>query len=245
MIVVIGHLDVDPTDRDGFVRLSQESVRQARGAEGCFHFAVTADPLCAGRVDVAERWRDRPTLEAFRGSGPADDLADAVRAFHVEEIVVPDTDEDQSDLRTTDREDTAVEIRALLEERERAVAAKDPAPLAARFADGLDSFGVTPPQRVRGRDPLVEGMQAWLDGYASDITYAVHDLRVTSEGSLAVAAFVYRVTGTLHGGSDVDMWVRSTGVLRRGEDGRWALTHQHESVPWDPATGQGILAPDG
>ncbi|WP_435202675.1 SgcJ/EcaC family oxidoreductase [Janibacter sp. GS2] len=245
MIVVVGHLDVDPADRDRFVRLSQESVRRARDTEGCLHFAVTADPLCAGRVDVAERWRDRPALEAFRGSGPAGDLGDAVQAFHVEEVEVPEAAEEHSGRRTTDRRDTDAEIRALLEERVQAVAAKDPAPLAARFADGLDSFGVLPPHRVRGRDTLVEGTQAWFDGYASDIAYGVHDLRIISEGGLAVTAFVYRVTGTLHGGSDVDMWVRSTGVLRRGEDGRWVLTHQHESVPWDPTTGQGVLTPDG
>lgn len=142
-------------------------------------------------------------------------------------------------------DDVEDEIRALLEERVEAVAAKDAATLGTRLADELDTFGVTPPHRVRGRDTLVEGLQAWFDGYASDITYQVHNLRVTSEGRLAVAAFVYRVTGTLLDGSAVDMWVRATGVLRREDDGRWVLTHQHESVPWDPATGQGVLTPDG
>lgn len=133
------------------------------------------------------------------------------------------------------------EIRALLEERVQAVAAKDAPSLAARFADDLDSFDVTPPQRTRGRSALVEGLEAWLDGYDSEITYAVHDLRVTSAGGLAVAAFVYRVTGTLRGGSDVDMWVRATEAWQRDAAGRWMLVHQHESVPWDPETGQGIL----
>lgn len=234
MIVVMGHVDVDPGSRERFVELSQEAVRQARAADGCLHFAVTADPLDPGRVDIAERWRDRVTLEAFRGAGPEDESAEAIRAFHVEEIAVPGN---------VDQDGTEAEIRALLEERVRAVAAKDSATLAARFDDDLDSFGVLPPYRVLGREPQVEGMQAWLDGYESDIGYDVWDLRVVADADLAVAAFVYRVTGVLRGGTDVDMSVRATAAFQRGADGRWVLTHQHESVPWDPETGKGVLAP--
>lgn len=140
--------------------------------------------------------------------------------------------------------DTEAEIRALLDERVGAVATKDLETLVARFAEDIDSFGVTPPQRSVGREVLVEGTRAWLDFYPSTIDYRVHDLSVFSEGGLAVAAFVYRVRGRLRGGGDVDMWVRATAVLRR-EHERWVLVHQHESVPWDPETGQGLLTPEG
>ncbi|EAQ00133.1 hypothetical protein JNB_08179 [Janibacter sp. HTCC2649] len=36
------------------------------------------------------------------------------------------------------------------------------------------------------------------------------------------------------------MWVRATLGFER-LDGRWIVTHDHESVPWDPETGQGVL----
>lgn len=233
MIAVLGHLEVDPADRDRLLDLSQEAVRQARTTEGCLHFAVTPDPLDPSRVDVAERWRDRPSLEAFRGAGTEGELGAAIRSAHVEEVETPERDDPG----------TAAEIRALLDERARAVAEKDVATLAARFGNDLDSFGVTPPQREQGLEGLVEGTRAWLDSYSSPIDYEVHDLQVTSDGGLAVAAFVYRVTGTLRTGTEVDMWVRATDVLRRGDGGRWVVVHQHESVPWDPETGQGLLAP--
>ena len=132
------------------------------------------------------------------------------------------------------------EVRALLDERVAAVTAKDPAPLLARMADELDSFGVTPPHRVRGRDAMAAGLQAWFAGYASNIGYAVHELEVRADGDLAVATFVYAVSGTLRSGDEVDMWVRATLCCIR-RDGRWVVTHDHESVPWDPHTGQGIL----
>ncbi len=40
------------------------------------------------------------------------------------------------------------------------------------------------------------------------------------------------------------MWVRATLGCRR-IDGRWLITHDHESVPFDPASGQALtdLAP--
>ena len=234
MITVIGHLEVDPAERERLLDLSQDAVRQARATEGCLHFAVTPDPLDPGRVNVAERWRERQALEDFRGAGAEGERGAAIRNAHVEEIVAPEPDDS----------DTEAQIRALLDDRVRAVAAGDVESLAARLGEDIDSFGVTPPSRSVGKDDLVEGLQAWLDGYSSTIDYRVHDLTVASEGGLAVAAFRYRVTGTLRAGPDVDMWVRATAVLRRGDDGSWVIVHQHESVPWDPETGQGVLTPD-
>ena len=38
------------------------------------------------------------------------------------------------------------------------------------------------------------------------------------------------------------MWVRATAVLQR-RAGRWLVVHQHESVPWDPTTDQGVMRP--
>jgi ketosteroid isomerase-like protein len=49
--------------------------------------------------------------------------------------------------------------------------------------------------------------------------------------------FVYHVSGTLKTGGEIDMWVRATLGLER-TDGGWQIVHDHESVPFDPATGQ-------
>nr|WP_083784443.1 nuclear transport factor 2 family protein [Janibacter sp. HTCC2649] len=108
------------------------------------------------------------------------------------------------------------------------------------LADDLESFNVLPPHRAEGREPTLEAARGWFDGYASDIGYDVHDLNVTASGDVGFASFLYRVTGTLTGGTEVDMWVRATLGFER-LDGRWIVTHDHESVPWDPETGQGVL----
>jgi ketosteroid isomerase-like protein len=48
------------------------------------------------------------------------------------------------------------------------------------------------------------------------------------------------VVGTLFDGTRLDMWWRSTAGFRK-IDGRWRITHEHNSVPFDPQTGKASL----
>lgn len=142
------------------------------------------------------------------------------------------------DARTTDPEQ---ELRELIEERVAAVGAKDAGPLVARLADDLVMFDVLPPLRSRGAGPVREKMRSWFDGYTSDIGYEVHELDVRADDRLGFCSFVYHVTGTLQSGDDVDMWVRATLCCER-VNGAWRIVHDHESVPFDPATGMAQIS---
>lgn len=141
--------------------------------------------------------------------------------------------------------DLEQELRDLVAERVAAVRAKDTAPLAARMADDVIEYDVLPPLRSAGSQALVEGTQAWFDGYATDIDYTVHELTVAADGELGCCWFLYHVAGTLTAGAEVDMWVRATLCCRR-IDGQWRIVHDHESVPFDADTGEALigLAPD-
>jgi ketosteroid isomerase-like protein len=90
------------------------------------------------------------------------------------------------------------------------------------------------------RTPWREKTQAWFDSYASAIGYDVDQLEIHASDDLAFCSFVYHVGGTLGSGDTVSMWVRATLGLRR-VDGDWRIVHDHESVPWDPQTGQGLI----
>jgi ketosteroid isomerase-like protein len=136
------------------------------------------------------------------------------------------------------------ELRDLVEERVRAVRAGDGATLAARPADDVITFDVLPPLNSRGSAAVGKHLQAWFDGYAGPIDYSVHDLQVSAADDLGFCSFLYHVGGTLTSGDVVDMWVRATLCCRR-IDGQWRIVHDHESVPFDPATGHALtsLAP--
>ena len=77
-VVVAGHLLVDPDARDDYVAGCLDVVRQARETPGCLDFAISADVLDPGRVNVYERWASRAAVEAFRGSGPTDEQGAAL-----------------------------------------------------------------------------------------------------------------------------------------------------------------------
>lgn len=73
MLIVAGHLVVDPTEREAYVADCRAVVEAARAAEGCLDFSITADLVEPGRINVYERWEDEEPLLAFRGSGPSGD----------------------------------------------------------------------------------------------------------------------------------------------------------------------------
>ncbi|MDT7571120.1 MAG: hypothetical protein QOE05_1294, partial [Actinomycetota bacterium] len=75
MVIVAGHLVVDPAERAGYLEGCQDVVELARSTEGCLDFAISADLTDPGRVNVYERWESQEAVEAFRGDGVSGDQA--------------------------------------------------------------------------------------------------------------------------------------------------------------------------
>jgi quinol monooxygenase YgiN len=90
MVIVAGHIVVDPQQRDDYLSGCVEVVRQARRTAGCLDFALSADLLEPGRVNIFERWESQAAVEAFRGSGPSDDQGAAIVAASIAEYDVVD-----------------------------------------------------------------------------------------------------------------------------------------------------------
>jgi quinol monooxygenase YgiN len=88
MLIVAGHVMVDPKVRDDYLAASRVVVESARRTDTCQDFAVSADLVDPGRVNVFERWDTREAVEEFRRSGPPFDWADAIRSAEVAEYDV-------------------------------------------------------------------------------------------------------------------------------------------------------------
>ena len=73
MVIVAGHVIVDPYERDAYLAGCVDVVRAARQAHGCVDFAISPDLLVPGRINILERWESQADVDAFRGSGPSDD----------------------------------------------------------------------------------------------------------------------------------------------------------------------------
>ena len=85
MVIVAGHITVEPQERESYVAGCVSVVEQARGAAGCLDFVITADLVDPGRVNIFERWESQAAVDAFRGSGPSDEQGAAMLSASVAE----------------------------------------------------------------------------------------------------------------------------------------------------------------
>jgi quinol monooxygenase YgiN len=88
MLIVAGHITVDPEEREGHLAGSVRIVEKARAADGCLDFAMTADPLDPGRLNLFERWGSQEALKAFRRRAPRNKQAAAILTASVAEYDV-------------------------------------------------------------------------------------------------------------------------------------------------------------
>ena len=90
MVIVAGHITVEPQQRESYLAGCVRVVEQARGAAGCLDFAITADLIDPSRINIFERWESQAAVETFRGSGPSDEQGAAMLSASVSEYDVAD-----------------------------------------------------------------------------------------------------------------------------------------------------------
>jgi heme-degrading monooxygenase HmoA len=93
MIIVTGHLLVDPELRDDYLAGRVPEVEAARAASGNLDYALSPDVVDPSRVNVAARWVSQQALEDFRGEGPSDEDEAEVREAHVHDYALTGPEE--------------------------------------------------------------------------------------------------------------------------------------------------------
>jgi quinol monooxygenase YgiN len=73
MIIVAGQILVKPDQREAYLQSCVEVVEHARNTPGCLDFAIAADLVTAGRINVFERWESAAAVRSFRGDGPSEE----------------------------------------------------------------------------------------------------------------------------------------------------------------------------
>ena len=90
MVIVAGHITVDPAQRESYLAGCVSVVENARRADGCLDFSVTVDLLDPGRVNLFERWESLAAVKAFRRSAPRNRQGAATRSVSVGEYDIAD-----------------------------------------------------------------------------------------------------------------------------------------------------------
>jgi ketosteroid isomerase-like protein len=124
------------------------------------------------------------------------------------------------------------QIRGVLADFTRAIRNKDAAGVIAPLADDEVTFDLAPPLKigpVATHDP--DALEEWFATWESPIVSESRDLEIAVGGDVAYAFGMQHMTGKKRDGENVDLWFRATACFRR-EDGRWRITHMHNSVPF-------------
>jgi quinol monooxygenase YgiN len=62
VLIVAGQFQLDPADRDRFLKEREDTMRRSRSEPGCITYVFSADPLEPGMVHLFERWESKSAL---------------------------------------------------------------------------------------------------------------------------------------------------------------------------------------
>ncbi|MFC4066573.1 YybH family protein [Actinoplanes subglobosus] len=125
------------------------------------------------------------------------------------------------------------EIQEVIERKAALLETGDAEAILSYYADGFVEFNLAPPLRQPGdrRDP--ELLRAWMANFEKPPRREVTQLEITTDGDVAFATSIDRMSGVPRGAAEgFTLWFRVTLGLRR-VGGRWLVTHEHESVPFE------------
>jgi ketosteroid isomerase-like protein len=127
-----------------------------------------------------------------------------------------------------------VELRQLVDGWTKAIRAKDANGVVSHYAPDIMSFDLAPPLRYQGADALRKSLAEWFVTFRGPVGYELRDLSITAGDSVAFCHSLNRISGARTTGEETDVWVRGTVGFRR-IGGKWTVTHEHLSVPFEMA----------
>ena len=127
---------------------------------------------------------------------------------------------------TTDNED---KIRAAIEARADAIRNKDVPGVTPHFTEDSVGFSLAPPLQTKA--PLKADLKDWFATFRGPIGLEMRDLKITAGEDVAYCHSLTHLSGEKVDGEKTDVWLRET-LCFQNIDGRWLITHTHESVPF-------------
>jgi uncharacterized protein (TIGR02246 family) len=146
----------------------------------------------------------------------------------------------KKDMTTENSKINETQIRALIDDRAKAVRAKDINGAISHYAPDVLSFDVVNPLQQIGSDASRKRAEEWFSSFQGPIGYEIRNLSITVDETLAFSHGLSHVSATKTDGGQLDMWWRTTVCFRK-IDGKWTVTHEHNSVPFDVESGKASL----
>jgi ketosteroid isomerase-like protein len=125
------------------------------------------------------------------------------------------------------------EILALIERWSKAVREGDRARIRQDHDANLLMFDVPPPFSSRGIDAYMATWETFFDSAEKPVMFHFTDVEITAGSQVAFVTGVGHCVTTSKAGQREPLDFRLTVGLRKSENGRWIITHEHHSLPAD------------
>jgi len=121
------------------------------------------------------------------------------------------------------------EIRQLTDHWVDAIQKKDFDAVISHYAEDVAAFDVPPPLQINGPDSIKKNLVSWLSMFDGPAQVHFKDMKITAGDDVA---FLRTLTSVTPEGEEHRSWVRVT-VCYQKVDGKWLVTHEHASLPFD------------
>lgn len=129
--------------------------------------------------------------------------------------------------------DTETTIRDLLERWRQASQARDVPAIMACYASDVRAFDAIGKLQYRAREAYGEHWQACMTMCGGRMVFEIEELEIVASADLALAHYICRCGTVDDSGAEQVGWMRATVAFRK-DGGRWLITHDHYSAPFDP-----------
>lgn len=133
------------------------------------------------------------------------------------------------------------QVQQVIEAMFAALSQKDVKSMMTHYAPDVTVFDCKPPFQTKGAVAWRHIWEACLPYFPDTFTIEMRDLVVHASGTVAVAHYLFRLTGPDQEHATAQTWMRGTTVLR-WQQGRWKIVHEHGSLPYNPHTLQAVFS---
>src|SRR6266480_8127454 len=102
------------------------------------------------------------------------------------------------------------QVRAIIDDRSKAVRTKDINGAVSHYAPDIVSFDVVNPLQHIGSGSSRKRAEEWFSSFQGPIGYEIRDLSITVAETLAFSHGLSHVSATRIDGGQLDMWWRTT-----------------------------------
>lgn len=110
------------------------------------------------------------------------------------------------------------------------------------YSGELVAFDMMPPIQFNSAAEYrqIAWKECFTDYFHFPVQYEYRDQEFEVVDDLAIMHALVHMSGRSKKGEDIEAWLRTTLVIKRIDD-EWLITHEHNSAPADPETGQVLM----